>query len=113
MDTDPTAPAARSIGLARGIALVLCLSAPLPIATTGCDNDRPAGLSRRATTIKELPEPVLAAAKKAIPGVEFQDAWRNVDRESKLHSYEIRGRASNGKIREVRVAPDGHILELE
>ena len=41
-------------------------------------------------------------------------AWKNLDRETKaLHSYEVRGRAANGKVREVRVSTDGKVLEME
>jgi hypothetical protein len=53
------------------------------------------------------------AARQALPGVEFADAWKNMDKDSTLHSYEIRGRTKNGKIREVRVSPSGEILEME
>ena len=62
----------------------------------------------------DLPGDVHAAAKKALPQIAFEDAWKNLDREGKLHSYEIRGRAAaDGKIREVRVSPAGAILEME
>jgi len=80
----------------------------------GCaDPDRPPGLSKRSVPIAEVPEAVMAAAKKAIPGVDFKESWKNVDREGKLHSYEIRGKTGNGKTREARVSTDGKILELE
>ncbi len=55
----------------------------------------------------------MKAAKAKVPGVKFEEAWKNVDREGKLHSYEIRGKNAKGKIREARVAPSGEILELE
>ena len=54
------------------------------------------------------------AASKAVPGVKFDEAWKNLDREGKLHSYEIRGKnPADGKIREVRVSLTGEILEME
>ena len=54
------------------------------------------------------------AAKKAIPRVKFNEAWKNLDRKGALHSYEIRGKnAADGKIREVRVSLSGEILESE
>lgn len=56
----------------------------------------------------------MAAAKKALPDVKFEDAWKNIDVKTRdLHSYEIRGRNPRGKIREVRVGTDGKILEME
>jgi hypothetical protein len=80
----------------------------------GCENDRPPNTYRQPFEVASLPEEVRESAKKALPGVTFQDAWKNLDSSTKaLHSYEIRGRASNGKVREVRVSPSGEILEME
>jgi hypothetical protein len=81
----------------------------------GCgDHDEPRGMTKAAVAFDDVPEPVRAAAKKAISGVNFNEAWKNLDREGKLQSYEIRGkRASDGKIREVRVSLTGEILEME
>ena len=54
------------------------------------------------------------AASKAIPGVKLNEAWKNLGRGGKLHSYEIRGKnAADGKTREVRVSLTGEILETE
>jgi hypothetical protein len=82
---------------------------------SGCgDDDLPPGLTKKAVVIDEVPEPLRAAAKNAIPRVNFDEAWQNLDEKGKLHSYEIRGRrASDGKIREVRVSLTGEILESE
>jgi hypothetical protein len=82
------------------------------ISLFGCDRES-ARLSRQTTTIAEVPDDVMNAARQAIPGVEFSDAWKNVEKDGKLHSYEIRGRTKNGKIREARVSPSGEILEME
>ncbi|MGO9919049.1 MAG: hypothetical protein ACLQIB_30670 [Isosphaeraceae bacterium] len=81
----------------------------------GCgDADKPRGLTKQAVAISNVPEVLRKAAQKAVPGVELNEAWKNLDGTGKLHSYEIRGRsASNGKIREVRVSIDGQILETE
>ena len=56
---------------------------------------------------------LLGAAKKALPEIKFEEAWQNLDRDGKLTSYEVRGRASSGKIREVRVSTSGEILESQ
>jgi hypothetical protein len=81
----------------------------------GCgESDLPRGISKKAVAVTDVPEAVRSAAKKAIPQVNFKEAWQNLDPEGKLHSYEIRGiQASDGKIREVRVSPAGEILESE
>jgi hypothetical protein len=79
---------------------------------TGCsqESDR---LARRTVAIGDVPENVMEAAKKVLPDVDFQDAWKNVQKNGDLHSYEIRGRTGKGKIREVRVSPQGEVLEME
>src|SRR4051812_34927916 len=96
--------------------LALALVAGLLIAgLNSCgDADLPPGLTKKAVSIDDVPGTVRAAAKKAIPGVEFKEAWQNLDGKGALHSYEIRGRqASDGKIREVRVSTTGEMLESE
>jgi hypothetical protein len=81
----------------------------------GCsDPDLPPALTKQAVKFDEVPEVVRAAARKAVPQVTLNEAWKNIDREGKLHSYEIRGKnPADGKIREVRVSLTGAILELE
>lgn len=69
--------------------------------------------SQRAVAVKDVPAAVMEASTKELPGVNFTDAWKNVEADGSLHSYEIRGRNAKGKIREARVAADGKILEIE
>ena len=69
--------------------------------------------SRRTITVKDVPAAVMEASAKELPGVNFTEAWKNVEADGTLHSYEIRGRNAKGKIREVRIAADGKILEIE
>ncbi|HKI17523.1 MAG TPA: hypothetical protein VKA15_06570 [Isosphaeraceae bacterium] len=81
----------------------------------GCgDREEPQGLTKQAVAIGDVPEDLRKAAQKAVPGVDLNEAWKNLDTTGTLHSYEIRGRnAADGKIREVRVSTDGKILETE
>ena len=81
----------------------------------GCgDHDEPPEITKQAVKFDEVPENVRTAASKAIPGVKLNEAWKNLERGGKLHSYEIRGKnAANGKTREVRVSLTGEILETE
>jgi hypothetical protein len=81
----------------------------------GCgEHDEPPGLTKQAVAFDDVPESVRDAARKAVPDVKLGEAWKNLDREGKLHSYEIRGRnPADGKIREVRVSLTGEILESE
>lgn len=94
---------------AGAFATLLSLCFVLP----ACDPDRPPGLSNRPVKIADIPEVVMKAAKAKVPGVDFEEAWKNIDREGKLHSYEIRGKNAKGKIREARVSPSGEVLEVE
>jgi hypothetical protein len=82
----------------------------------GCgERDEPRDLTKQTVAFDEVPALVRDAARKAVPpGVKLNEAWKNLDREGKLHSYEIRGRnAADGQIREVRVSLTGEILEME
>lgn len=84
-------------------------------AMQGCgDRDEPRGLTKQAIAFGDVPEALRKAAQKEIPDVKFNEAWKNLDGAGSLHSYEIRGkRAADGKIREIRIATDGQVLEKE
>src|SRR5262245_41540525 len=73
------------------LASVVACSAASVVAGCG-DADLPPGLTKKAVSIDDVPEALRAAAKKAIPRVDFREAWQNLDDQGKLHSYEIRGR---------------------
>jgi hypothetical protein len=81
----------------------------------GCgDHDELPEMTKQAVKFDDVPENVRTAASKAIPGVKFNEAWKNLGNGGALHSYEVRGKnATNGKIREVRVSLTGEILEME
>jgi hypothetical protein len=81
----------------------------------GCgDHDELPEMTKQAVKFDDVPENVRTAATKAIPGVKFSEAWKNLASGGKLHSYEIRGKnAADGKTREVRVSLTGEILETE
>lgn len=70
-------------------------------------------LARRTIAVAEVPETPKQAAQEALPQINFEEAWQNVDGEGNLQSYELRGRNDQGKIREVRVSPSGEVLEME
>src|SRR5689334_1432675 len=97
----------------RAAAPILALAlAALPPA--GCGGpEESARMARRTMTVAEVPDGPRAAAAEALPGIDFEEAWANVDAEGRTHSFEIRGRAKNGRIREVRVSPEGEVLEME
>ena len=93
---------------------VSALVAALLVASGCGDHDEPPGITKQAVKFDEVPENVRAAATKAIPGIPFKEAWKNLQAGGKLHSYEIRGKnPADGKTREVRVSPAGEVLEME
>jgi hypothetical protein len=96
--------------------LTLLLVAVLLLVGTisGCGEE---GISsstyRKKIAVKDLPEPILSAARKAMPNTEIEDAFENLENGKTLQSYEIRARNKRGKIVEVRVSLSGQILEKE
>jgi hypothetical protein len=68
---------------------------------------------RKKIAVKDVPAPVVEAARKAMSDCEIEDAFENRENGKTLQSYEIRGRNKRGKIREARVGLDGKILEME
>jgi hypothetical protein len=109
-EVDPSSPARRP--RRPLIALAACCVAAM---LGGCgEHDEPRGLMKQAVAFDDVPVAVRDAARKAVPGVKLDEAWKNLDGAGKLHSYEVRGRnPADGKIREVRVSLDGEILESE
>jgi hypothetical protein len=58
--------------------------------------------------LDQVPEPFLKTAKQTLPEVRFDHA-----RKLPNGNYEIRGKAANGKVREVEVNPSGEVVEIE
>src|SRR4051794_31411962 len=100
----------RTPGRPRRIAPLTAL-ALLLAGAIGCEHEE--GLARRPVPVAELPAAVRDAAKKELPDIDFNESWKNIDREGAVHSFEVRGRSPEGKIREVRVSSTGEILETE
>jgi hypothetical protein len=58
--------------------------------------------------LEQVPEPFVKKAKDTLPEVKFDHARRLPN-----GNYEIRGKARNGKVREVEVNPTGEVVEIE
>ena len=96
------------------IPAVLIVSCAMAVLVGCGEHDEPPVMTKQAVAFDDVPVSVRDAARKAVPDVKLGEAWKNLDREGKLHSYEIRGRnPADGKIREVRVSLTGEILESE
>lgn len=76
------------------------------IAACGCGPTQPASMT--TMRIEEVPPAFMETARRELPGVDFNEVWVKKD-----GTLEIRGRAKNGKVREVEIRPDGSVEEIE
>ena len=91
----------------RAVCLILVLSTA---SAAGC-GARNVFEGDEMVPLEKIPAPVLEAAKKAIPGITFNKAWK-----SKIEgqdAYEIVGKTKDGKTREVEVSVTGTVLNIE
>ena len=58
--------------------------------------------------IEDVPPNLMEIAREKLPDVTFDTAWKKSS-----GTFEIRGKAKNGKIREVDIRPDGTVEEVE
>jgi len=63
--------------------------------------------------LADVPAPAMEAAKRKLPGITFEDAWREKGQAGAEDAFEIRGRTENGKVRDVKVSASGKILEVD
>lgn len=74
------------------------------ISAAGCGSVA----AKEAITLDQVPENVMAIAKEKLPGVKFEKAWRKKNGE-----YEVSGKDSKGKVREIDITADGTVTEVE
>jgi hypothetical protein len=61
--------------------------------------------------LDRVPEPVMKAAREALPGFKFDAAYKiKFDGQD---AYEIRGKNKQGQIREVELSTTGNVLLIE
>lgn len=99
-------PAATALGLVTRSVLAAVAAALAVVAPAGCG--RTTAPAAKTLAISEVPAAFLETARKELPGVNFTDVWVKKD-----GTLEIRGRAANGKVREVEIRPDGSVAEIE
>ena len=80
------------------------LAISMLVVAVGCERDPKA---EDAVPLEQVPPAVMKAAEKALPKVKFENAWKDGD------SYEIRGKAQGGKLRDAKVTADGKVLEVD
>lgn len=61
--------------------------------------------------VDQVPADVMKIAKKELPGVSFEQAWKG--RLKGETTYEIRGRTDDGKTRELKISESGKVIEVE
>ncbi len=61
--------------------------------------------------IKEVPETVMKVAKEKLPNVNFDTAW--TEKKDGKTVYEVRGKTTDGKTRDIKISPDGTVLEVD
>lgn len=71
----------------------------------GCGEGPPSGEN---VPLNLVPEPVMKVAKDKLPGVSFEQAWKTPG-----GNFEVRGKAKNGKVRDIQVKPNGDIVEVD
>lgn len=82
------------------------LAACLLLATAGgCREAKP---QLTTLSLDEVPSELMRIAREQLPDVVFDTAFQKSS-----GTIEIRGKARNGKIREVDIRPDGTIEEVE
>ena len=61
--------------------------------------------------IENVPEAVMKVAQEKLPGVKFDTAWTEQDGNKTV--YEVRGKSADGKTRDIKVSPEGKVLEVD
>lgn len=72
----------------------------------GCGSAKPI-VDESNVALKEVPVAARKAARKALPEVKFDLAWKVGD------AYELQGKTARGKVHAVQVSPEGKVLKVE
>ena len=86
----------------------LIIPSVLLLLIAGCDA---AFEKTEMVPIEKVPEPVMKVAKEKLPGVKFDTAWTETEGDKTV--YEVRGKSADGKTRDIKVSPDGTVLEVD
>ena len=81
------------------------LAALLLVVAFGCQPEKKGGDN---VPLDQVPDPVMKTAKKELPNVEFEQAWKTPD-----GNFEVRGKEKSGKVRDVQVKPTGETVEID
>ena len=87
---------------------ILLLPSVLLLLVTGCGE---VFEKTEMVPIDKVPETVMTVAKEKLPGVTFDTAWTEKDGDKTV--YEVRGKSKDGKTRDIKVTPEGTVLEVD
>jgi hypothetical protein len=87
--------------------LAVCLG----LALGGCGDEDDEAVRTEPVALDKLPPGALDTAKKTLPDVKFDRAWKAKFKGQ--DAIEIQGKNKQGKIREVEVDLTGKVLEVE
>lgn len=92
---------------ARPVVATLALAAAFGLGCGGSDVFE----GDELVALDKIPAPAMEAAKKAIPGITFNKAWKaKIDGQD---AFEIVGKTKDGRTREVEVSVSGKVLNIE
>ena len=81
----------------------------LLLFTLGCSSRPPA--SDPIVPLDQVPPQILEIARKQLPEYTFDTVYKM--KVNGKDAYEIRGKNSRGKVREVEISASGEVLEIE
>jgi len=81
-----------------------CLAVGMLLFVIGCGQAPKAQM----VPLEDVPEKLMTVAREKLPEVNFEQAVKRPD-----GVYEIGGKDSRGKIREIELTEDGEIVEIE
>ncbi len=84
----------------RGVLMILVF-----LVMLGCGKETPTGEN---VPLDKIPEPVMKVAKEKLPEVKFEQAWKTA-----AGNFEVRGKAKNGKVRDIQIKPNGDVIEVD
>ena len=87
------------------LSLAVLVIGSATVSVVGCGDG---GGKAVSVPLEQVPEPLVKTARQTLPEVKFDHA-----RKLPNGNYEIRGKAANGKVREVEVNPSGEVVEIE
>lgn len=88
----------------------LLTGAVLGLLASGCGEKLE---SVEMVPLEKLPEPVMSTAQEKLPDVKFDTAWKEHEKADGEDVFEVRGKTSSGKTRDVKVSASGKVLEVD